>query len=203
MKKIVFAILFTIMLFSACGSVRTTDITALNTGMTQTQVNSVLGRPVRILSTKYFQDGVEESYEYHTYYYEAYAVTFWNGRLSGYDFMYEVVPPAGIVPPNRPIPNRPNYPNRPSQPNRPNRPTEPNRPTQPSRPTEPTRPSRPDKPTELPSRPTTRPETKPENGSTGNTGGRPTYGQGSSRPTYTKQESSTTKQEETKEKKKE
>lgn len=184
MKKIISAIFFTAMLFTACGALKIADVTLLDVGMTQSQVNNVLGSPVRTLSTKYYGDDVEQTFEYHTSYYEAYALTFWNGRLSAYEFMHEIAPPATISPIYRPMPSRPIYPNRPIQPNRPNRPTQPSRPTEPSR-------------------PTTRPEVKPESGNTGNTGGRPTYGQGSSRPTYTKQDGSTTKQEETKTKEEE
>lgn len=174
MKKYI-SILFAItLIFSSCGTTRIADVTSLSMGMPQTEVNRVMGQPLRILSTKYYDDGVEETFEYQTYYYEAYAISFWNGRLSGYEFMYEIVPPS------RPIYNRPHYPhNRPSQPDRP---SQPNRPTEPSRPSRPTEPSRPSRPTE-PSRPTTRPETKPDNGNSVTTS-RPTYGQGNSRPTY-------------------
>lgn len=183
MKKHLFVIIFSIFSFSACGTLNVADVTSLNTGMTPSQVNQILGKPVRILSTQYFQDGVEESYEYYTRYYDAYAVTFWNGRLSGYEFLYEVTPPVGIVPPSRPIPNRPHYPNRPIQSNRPNRPSQPNRPS------EPNRPSRPDN--------SNRPTTRPENNNSENKGGRDPEGGRSNSSRSNTQSENTTKQENT------
>lgn len=189
MKKIIlFTIISSILLFPACGTLNVADVTSLTTGMTQSQVNRVLGQPVRILSSKYFEDGIEESFEYHTYYYDAYAVTFWNGRLTSYEFIYEAVPPAGIVPPNRPIPNRPHYPNRPSQPNRPNRPSQPNRPSEPNRPTQPNRPSRPEN--------SSRPTTRPENNNSENKGGRNNEGGRSNNYNENKKQTENTTREE-------
>lgn len=100
------------------------DVSRLSSGMTKYQVDNILGRPVRLLSTSYLQNGQVEVYEYITYRNESYAVEFWNGNLSGYDFLYEnatnIRPgqtgrPSSINPPRPTRPDRPyNNNNRPS-----------------------------------------------------------------------------------------
>ncbi|GAB6121210.1 hypothetical protein JCM30204_23590 [Dysgonomonas termitidis] len=149
---------------------RLADVSSLSVGMTQNEVNQIMGAPIRVLSSSYTQDGQLDVYEYYTYRNEAYAIEFWNGRLSRYDFMYEDVPPAGISPrppyttyPNRPMPNRPSQPNRPEN----------NRPS-----------NRPDNNTSNSGRPSTRPteDNKPGNSGRPSSGGteRPSYGSGNS-----------------------
>ena len=167
MKKSVFIIIFIALLFSACGTMRLADVSNLSVGMTQNEVNRIMGQPVRILSSSYTQDGRQDVYEYYTYRNEAYAVEFWDGRLSRYDFMYEDIPSAGIAP--RPPLNHPNRPSQPSRPSLPNRP-ENNRPSNPNRPGGNTSNS---------GRPTTKPsENKPGNS------GRPSTSNGTERPSY-------------------
>ncbi|MDH6307707.1 hypothetical protein M2451_000156 [Dysgonomonas sp. PFB1-18] len=160
MKKILVIIFFTTLLFTACGTMRVADVYNLSPGMTQNDVNRIMGTPLRILSSSYTQEGRIEVYEYHTYQNDAYAVEFLNGRMSRYDFMYEDVP---VISPS------PVYPVRPTHPARPNQPV---RPTQPSRPGNNTRPdnsgSRPD------NTGTTRPSTRPSSETQGSSS-RPTY----------------------------
>lgn len=126
MKKLAL-LLFISSLMMACGSLRMADVTNLSEGMTKVQVDNIMRSPVRLLSTNYMQDGIVEVYEYITYRQDSYAIEFWNGRLTGYEFMYENVTPT----PNRPghVVRPPSNPPRPSTPNRPgiNRP-ESNRP---------------------------------------------------------------------------
>lgn len=185
MKKSAFIIIFMVLLFSACGTMRLADVSNLAIGMTQNEVNQIMGQPIRILSSTYTQDGRQEVYEYYTYRNEAYAIEFWNGQLSRYDFMYEDVPPAGIAPrppyttyPNRPLPNRPSQPNRPEN----------NRPS-----------NRPDNNTSNSGRPTTRPseDNKPGNSGRPSSGGteRSSYGSGN----RTSSRSSTPTKEQSKE----
>lgn len=104
MKKYVFILFFLSIIFSACGSLnssRVGDVSYLREGMTQSQVNGILGRPIRTLSSSSTQDGLIQVFEYHTYHDEAYAVEFWDGRMSRYDFMYDnspVTPSPGYYP---------------------------------------------------------------------------------------------------------
>ena len=125
MKIKLSVLLLIVLITTACGAIRIADVTNLSEGMTKAEVDNIMGRPVRLLSTSYMQDGASEVHEYITYRQESYAVEYWNGRLSGYDFMYEnavATPPAHIVrPPSNPV--RPNRPNRPSRPEN-NRPEE-------------------------------------------------------------------------------
>lgn len=141
MKKSVLVALFMALLFSACGSMRVADVSYLSQGMSQSEVNRIMGNPIRILSSDYTQDGLVEVLEYHTYRNDAYAIEFWDGRLSRYDFMYEDYPSTIVVP-------SPGYPPRPNT-------------VAPSRPSRPQKPSRPDRPGGRPNTGTTRPETKP------------------------------------------
>ncbi len=125
MKKRLGIILLIALIATACGAIRIADVSNLSEGMTKAEVDNIMGRPVRLLSTSYMQNGASEVYEYITYRQESYAVEYWNGRLSGYDFMYEnavATPPAHVVRP----PSNPARPSRPSRPSRPenNRPEE-------------------------------------------------------------------------------
>lgn len=92
MKKLILSIFFIIFTFAACGTLQLADVTRLSPGMTQTEVDHILGRPVRILSSSYTEDGDISVFEYITYRDESYAVEFLNGRLNRYDFMYENTP---------------------------------------------------------------------------------------------------------------
>ncbi len=198
MKKSIFIILFAGLLFYACGAIRVSDVTSLSMGMTQSEVNNIMGIPVRKLSSSYTQDGMFEAFEYHTYRNEAYAVEFHNGRLSRYDFMYEDIPPTTVAPPpGRPLPPpRPVYPNRPPNHDRPKPPPTNGKPGNERPGTGNSRPSgeRPGNNRPGTSRPeNTRPGNKkpnkdrPTNGNSG-TATRPTYGEGNKRPTYNSSE---------------
>lgn len=105
------------LILTACGTLQVADVARLSPGMTQIEVDRILGNPVRILSSSYIQDGEINVYEYITYRNESYAVEFLNGRLNRYDFMYENVPPV-IIEPN-PVPVYPVYPVRPTPPVKP------------------------------------------------------------------------------------
>jgi hypothetical protein len=155
MKKLILIIFPIMFILTACGVLRVTDVSRLSPGMTQIEVDRILGNPVRILSSSYIQEGEINVYEYITYRNESYAVEFLNGRLNRYDFMYENVPPA-IIEPN-PTPVYPAYPVHPSQPIRPSQPVRPSRPERPA--TRPTETNRPNSSTTKPesSRPATRP----------------------------------------------
>ncbi|MFT3995572.1 MAG: hypothetical protein QM660_14780, partial [Dysgonomonas sp.] len=137
MKKYIYTILLsTLLLLSACGSYQTANVRNLSVGMTQSEVNQIMGYPVRVLSTNYSSDGVQEVFEYVNYQNESYAIEFWNEHLVGFDFMYRNSDP--IYRPSSPSPVYPVEPDRPNY--RPN-----NRPsTRPSRPSGSTKPSRPD-----------------------------------------------------------
>lgn len=105
---------------TACGSMQLADVTGLSDGMTKSQVDNIMGRPVRLLSTSFYQDGRTEVYEYVSYRNESYAIEFWNGRLSRYDFLYEnaaTVAPGPVVRPSNPP--RPTAPSRPGTNGRP------------------------------------------------------------------------------------
>ncbi|MBK5720557.1 hypothetical protein JGH11_06705 [Dysgonomonas sp. Marseille-P4677] len=140
MKKYVFIAIFATLLLSACGAMKVADIGYLSQGMSYSEVNRIMGNPKRILSSDYTQDGLIEVFEYHTYQNDAYAIEFWDGRLSRYDFMYENNGPSTIVVPSPSRP-RPDY----VAPSRPSRPSEPSRPSGGGR----------------PGTSTSRPETKP------------------------------------------
>lgn len=166
MKKLIFILLISLSLVS-CGAMRLADVSNLSEGMTKAQVDNIMRAPVRLLSTSYKQDGTIEVYEYITYRQESYAVEFWNGRLSGYDFMYENTTPA------------PNY-NRPGHVVRP--PANPPRPSTPSRPGGRPETNRPGsntggRPNNGGSRPGTNNNTERPSGNTGTT--RPSYNTGS------------------------
>ena len=169
MKKSAFIIISMVLLFSACGTMRLADVSNLTIGMTQNEVNQIMRQPIRVLSSTYTQDGRQDVYEYYTYRNEAYAIEFWDGRLSRYDFMYEDIPPAGIAPrpPYTTYPNRPSQPVRPSQPNRPES-------------SRPSNTNRPGNSTSNSGRPTTKPseDNKPGNSGRSSSGGteRPSYG---------------------------
>lgn len=166
MKKLSLIIILIAFLLTSCGAIKLADVNNLSQGMTQMEVSRIMGNPVRILSTSYTQYGRQEVFEYHTYRSEVYAIEFLDGRMTGYDFMYEEVPPVGLDPgPPVYVPNRPHRPSQPNRPSQPSRPSEPSRPSQPNRPTEPSRPENNQKPGN------TRPSTRP---STGNTTGRST-----------------------------
>lgn len=145
MKKYIFIALFAALLFSACGTMRVADVSNLSEGMSQSEVTRIMGNPIRILSSDYTQDGLVEVLEYRTYQNDVYAIEFWDGRLSRYDFMYEDRPSTIVVPsPVYPLPPprpRPDY----VTPSRPSRPSEPSRPSGGGR----------------PATSTVRPETKP------------------------------------------
>ncbi|MBB4036112.1 hypothetical protein GGR21_002013 [Dysgonomonas hofstadii] len=174
MKRVVFFIIFSIIiLFTGCVTTRVSDVYNLSVGMTPNEVGRIMGQPVRILSTSYTQDGMFEVFEYQTYRNESYAVEFLNGRMTGYDFMYENVSGG-----NYPYyPNNPNYIPQPNRPVQPGRPSQPNRPSQPSRPSEPSRPGNNSGSSERPSNSgsTSRP-------STGSPNTRPTNSGSSTRP---------------------
>lgn len=166
MKKIVL-IMLTPLLFLACSSYQSLDLSRLTTGMTKAEVISQVGRPNRVLAVNDTRNGYQEVLEYRTGRDEIYALEFWNDFLTGYEFLYDdytYVPP--VAPPfwypdyyGRPIVvYPPSY-----YPNRPNRPGQTNRPGYPNRPSEPSLPSRPE--TNRPTRPTppTRPETERPN----------------------------------------
>lgn len=196
MKKLILIIFSIAFIFTACGTLQLADVARLSPGMTISEVNYIMGNPIRTLSTYYSQDGRIDVYEYRTYRNESYAVEFLDGQFNRYDFMYEDIPPATVSPapypvyptppPVRPTPPNntrpPQRPERPSQPERPgntgrpptqhpSQPSQPERPSQPVRPTDPERPTRPEKPsqpgsTERPGSNTSRPTTRPANNTT-------------------------------------
>lgn len=148
MKKIIFAMIVAVVL-TACGTYRSLDLNKLTTGMTKEQVETVVGKPDRVLAVNNKKEGFQEVLEYRTSADEVYALEFWNDYLTGYEFLYEdvnyvasVAPPTMWPPYGRPIyiipGNRPNKPNRPTPPTRP----EINRPNM-TKPTPGLRPSRP------------------------------------------------------------
>ncbi|MDR1091261.1 MAG: hypothetical protein LBL79_09315 [Prevotella sp.] len=162
MKKLTLIIFSIMLILTGCGTLQMADVTRLSSGMTQPEVNRILGNPVRILSSSYTQDGELDVYEYITYRNESYAVEFLNGWLNRYDFMYENTPPATIAPnpapvypvrptsPVKPQPTKPASPVRPQQEKPATRPTETNKPAA-------TRPTTPPSGTTTTGRPATRP----------------------------------------------
>jgi len=132
MKKVIFAVIMAVV-FTACGTYKSLDLNKLTTGMTKEQVETVIGKPDRILAVNDKKEGFQEVLEYRTSRDEVYALEFWNDYLTGYEFLYDdvnytasVAPPAMwpsygrpiyIIPGNRP--NRPTPPTRPEV-NRPN-----------------------------------------------------------------------------------
>lgn len=188
MKKIMIALLSIMLIFSACGSLRVADVNNLRIGMSQYEVERIMGKPVRILASSRTQDGLFEAFEYRTYRNEAYAIEFWDGELNRYEFLYDDIPASGIAPapvypvyPTNPRPVRPVRPpnNKPGRPNdkpdyRPGKPDKPGRPNdrpdkdrpnyQPGRPGDNGgRPSQPNKPSDKPGKPSepTKPADKP------------------------------------------
>lgn len=183
MKKLTLVIFSIMLILTACGTLQVADVARLSPGMTQIEVDRILGNPVRILSSSYIQDGEINVYEYITYRNESYAVEFLNGRLNRYDFMYENVPPA-IIEPN-PVPVYPVYPVRPTPPVRP----QPERPTPPVRP-QPERPIPPVKPQPERPAPTVRPQperpaTRPSGTNSPNSSTKPETSRPATRPSGT------------------
>lgn len=192
MKKYIFIVFVSTFLLAACGSMRIADVGNLSEGMSINEVNSIMGSPIRVLSSDYRPDGKVEVLEYRSYQNDAYAIEFWNGRLTGYDFMYEdrpvnVVTPSPVYPvspPPRPRP-QPDYvapprpkPTQPSPPSTGRKPTPPPNQTRPTIPANPpqTRPTTPDsRPQTRPTTPATRPTDAGKSGTV-----RPTTGSGRS-----------------------
>ena len=187
MKKLILTIFSIILVFTACGALQLADVARLSPGMTQVEVDRILGKPVRILSSSYAEDGEINVFEYITYRNESYAVEFFNGRLNRYDFMYENVP-SNIIEPN-PTPVYPVHPVRPIPPAKPQPPVRP----QPEKPTTPVKPQ-PERPQPgRPTTPTVRPE--PTRPTETNKPGTTTTGRPATRPTETSRPSSNSKPE--------
>lgn len=202
MKKLILIIFSIAFILTSCGTLQLADVGRLSPGMTISEVNYIMGNPIRTLSTSYSQDGRIDVYEYRTYRNESYAVEFLDGQFNRYDFMYEDIPPATVSPapypvypvqpPVRPTPPpvRPTPPNNVRPPERPGsvrppvQPTPPERPgntgrppTQhPSQPSQPERPSQPVRPTD-PERPS-----QPEKPSQPSQPGRPSQPGSTGRP---------------------
>ncbi len=155
MKNLIYICIASLLL-TACSTYRTLNLGRLTTGMTKAQVESVAGRPYRVLAVNDTHDGYQEVLEYRTSAGEIYALEFWNDYLTGYEYIDEeynyipvAVPPAYYPDYGRPIVVIPGRPNRP-------RPPVSNRP--PSNPRPPSNSgNRPPTSTRPPSRPTTRP----------------------------------------------
>jgi len=125
MKKIIITMLIAV-LFTACATYKSLDLSKLSTGMTIEQVKSAVGEPERILAINDKKEGRQEVLEYRTSRNEVYALEFWNDYLTGYEFLYDdVTYVAPIYPPaiwpnyGRPIYIIPNRPNKPTPPSRP------------------------------------------------------------------------------------
>ncbi len=57
MKKHILITFVIMLFFAACGTLQLADVTRLSPGMTQSEVDHILGRPVRLLSSSYIEGG--------------------------------------------------------------------------------------------------------------------------------------------------
>lgn len=118
MKKIVFLFVISAILVG-CATTNYPNLGKLTLGMTQIQVENLLGPPERVLAYNRTPQGYQEVWQYRTQFDEVYALDFLNGYLEGYEFLYDdpqyyvPAPPPVVRPPyGRPV--FPNY--RPNQP---------------------------------------------------------------------------------------
>lgn len=90
MKKLSFiAILISALLFVACGTYRSLDLSQISVGMSKGEVTDLLGESERVLEVNKSSEGYVEILEYSTPKNEVYALEFLNGYLKGYEFLYK------------------------------------------------------------------------------------------------------------------
>jgi hypothetical protein len=118
MKKSVWLLSISLLL-SACGLMKSVDMSRLQMGMSKAQVSSMFGQPDRVLYAGASNGQYEEVLQYTTSR-KIYALTFINDQLESYGFISEEIPAGSQVRPSVPHPvypppsngnsSRPNYP---------------------------------------------------------------------------------------------